>query len=223
MARRLISSLVALAALALAAPARADDAEEQQLRDQLRSTTLQLRALQDAQAAQAAQQQSSGGDVDAMKKELSATKAKLKAARASSAKVRALQAQVDQDKAAADKAAQDLQQTQAQLAQYTQGFQQASAQAAAAGAERDRLKGLLTQTSATLNACQARNAELVKVSRELVKAYARVDLPAVLATREPFLGLKRVQLENLAQGYDDRIHNARCAANAAGPAVPTGP
>jgi chromosome segregation ATPase len=223
MARPLVRSLIALGLLGLASPAWADAAEEQQLRDQLRSIVLQLRALQDAQAAQAAQQQQGGGDADAMKKELDATKAKLRAARASSRKLQALQAQADHDKAAAAQSAQALQQTQAELAQYKDGFAQASAQARSAGAERDKLKTELARTSATLSACQARNVELVKVSRELVRAYEHVDLGDVMRVREPFLGLKRVELENLAQGYDDRIHNAKCDANAGAPTAQAGP
>ena len=214
MARGLLILLLIFQATAAPFSAHAQaQSEADQLREQLRQTVLQLRALQDSQSAAAAQQQAGGGaDLDAAKKDLGRTKAKLEA---SARKAQALQAQLDQEKARSAQATDELQKAQAELAQYQQALAQASEAAKTAAAQRDQLQASLSQTTATLGACQAKNADLLAVSRELLAAYASVDMRAVLRTREPFLGLKRVELENFAQDYDDRIHNGLCPSQPA--------
>ena len=69
------------------------DSEADRLRDQLRQTVLQLRELQDNQAASSAQQSDAAQQRDALKKELAAAKAKLRTG-GDGRKLRDLQAQL---------------------------------------------------------------------------------------------------------------------------------
>lgn len=193
--------------------------EEDQLREQLRQTVLQLRELQDNQAAAGAQQSDAAQQRDALKKELDATKAKLRVANGGGRKLRELQDSLAKAKAATDQASQGLQQTQAQLAQYKEAYDKAAGQLRDVTGERDRLQASLVKETAVVASCQAKNIQLYVLSHQILDAYARVGLGAVMITREPFLGLKRVQLENAVQRDEDKIYDAQCDLTPP-PAVP---
>jgi chromosome segregation ATPase len=219
--RRTSLILAAMApALLLSGIARASS-EEDQLREQLRQTVLQLRELQDNQAAASAQQAGATQQADALKKELAATKAKLRAANGGGRKVKELEDSLAKAKADTDQANQSLQQVQGQLAQYKDAYDKAAVQARDLTGERDRLQASLTKETAAYSACQAKNVQLYVISNQILDAYAKVSLGAVMVTREPFLGLKRVELENAVQDKGDKIYAAQCdltPATQAGPA-----
>jgi hypothetical protein len=206
------SQIIALAvpALLIAGAAHAASSEEDRLREQLRQTVLQLRELQDNQAAASAQQSDAAQQRDALQKELTATKAKLKSGGGSGRKVRELQASLAKSKADADQANQALKQSEAQLDQYKEAYAKAGDQVRDLTGERDRLQGAYAKANATLAACQAKNIQLYVVSHQILDAYARVNFGDVMATREPFLGLKRTELENTVQGYGDKLYDAQC-------------
>lgn len=86
---------------------------------------------------------------------------------------------------------QQLQQSQEALKTAQEASRQAQVQLAASGS--------------TLQACNAKNVELIKVGYEILDRYKRADLDDVLARKEPFTGLKRVQIQNLAQDYEDQL------------------
>lgn len=209
MFRRILLTL-ALAPVLLAAGAAHASSEEDQLREQLRQTVLQLRELQDNQASAGAQQSGATQQVDALKKELAAAKAKLRSGGASARRLKELQDSLDKAKADADQANQALQQTQAQLAQYKDAYAKAADQVRDLTGERDRLQASLAKADATWSACQAKNVKLYLLSHQILDAYAKVSLGDVMVAREPFLGLKRVQLENAVQDDEDKIYGAQC-------------
>jgi hypothetical protein len=77
--------------------------------------------------------------------------------------------------------------------------------------------------NAALEMCARNNQELRSVSLELLERWQRHDWKDVLAAREPFVQTRRVAIENLVQGYEDRIEQAWLppppgAASAPGPA-----
>ena len=209
MSKRAIAIALLAPALFCAGLAHAAS-EEDQLREQLRQTVLQLRELQDNQAAAGSQQSDAAQQRDALKKELDSTKARLRAANGGGRKVRELQASLVQSKAETDKANLALQQAQAQLGQYKDAYAKAADQVRALTTDRDRLQASLTKETAVVASCQAKNVQLYVLSHQILDAYARVNLGAVMVTREPFLGLKRVQLENAVQRDEDKLYDAQC-------------
>jgi hypothetical protein len=90
--------------------------------------------------------------------------------------------------------------------------------------ERDQLKSQLAAMTNAAVACQSKNTRLVAFSEELLDDYRKMSLGRVLASRELFLGLERVKLENLVQDREDRIRANRCnqRLDAAPPVKPAG-
>ena len=74
---------------------------------------------------------------------------------------------------------------------------------------RDQSAAALAARETDLGVCRAKNAELIDTAKALLAAYRGVTVADVLARREPLTGLKRVQFEQAAQDYGDRIHNGR--------------
>ena len=172
----------------LAAGGVSAQSSDDRLRDQLRQVTLQLRQLQDDQATLQAQKAAAEQERDALKKQLADAQAELGRARRNGERVDVMQ--------------QDLAKTKTALSQ-------ASDQAQQSQAERDKLQDTVAKTHVLLDACQAKNAQLLKVGNEILKAYEKFDVVDAVGANEPFLRLERVQLENLAQDYQDRLDDGR--------------
>ena len=171
-----------LFATGAAAPACAQN--DDRLRDQLRRVTMQLRQAQDDQATIQAQKAAAEMERDALKKQLVVAHAELARARLGGERMNAVES--------------DLARTQDALAQTANAARQSQA-------ERDKLQAAASSTHTLLETCEARNVQLLAVSHDILKAYEDFNFIDSLSAREPFIRLKRVELENLAQGYRDRI------------------
>ncbi len=158
------------------------------LRERLRQVTLQLRQVQDDQATLQAQKAAAEHERDDVKKQLAAAQAELVHTKHEGTRVAAVQ--------------QDLAKTKDALAQATNSAQQSDA-------ERQKLQTNVTNTTTLLGACESKNAELRKVGHEILDAYSKFDFDEALDANEPFTQLHRVELENQAQTFGDRIDNGR--------------
>jgi chromosome segregation ATPase len=213
MARRTLIVGVLVPLLLVVGVARAaDDPEVEQLRAQLRSTVLQLRELQDQQATAQAKPAPPAPAQAADKARLARAEAQLRAARhaaaaAATAQAALVKAQADNARLTSAAAA-----TGAELAKFKTAFAQSEEAGRALTLERDQLKSQLTRMSNVATACQAKNVRLTAFAEDLLAAYRKVGFSQVMAAREPFLGLKRVQLENIAQDREDKVRAARCDA-----------
>lgn len=208
MKARLIIATAALSlTLAGTAGAAEDPGIENQLRNQLRSTVTQLRELQDQQATLQAQKTAAEQERDALKKKAGGGGAapSAKAVAAAAALKRSL-AGARQDAEAARQAAS---QTQAELAQAKQQLEQAQAALRSLQAQDEELKATLASTSSTLEACKVKNVELISVGNEVLDRFKKVGVSGAVLAREPFTGLHRIKLQNLAQGYEDRLYAGR--------------
>jgi hypothetical protein len=221
---RLIAGLV-LPTLLLASRAAAEDPEVQQLRDQLRATVLQLRQLQDQQAS--APQPATPTPTPAApaapgdKAKLDAAEARARAAGARAGRLQAELAKAQAEntalKTAADTSAKDLANLKTQ-------YDQSADAGRALIVENGKLKDQLATTTRIADACQAKNDRLMAYSEELLLDYNRISFGHVVASREPFLALKRVQLENAAQDREDVVRANRCDARLdAKPPAPPAP
>jgi len=195
--------------------ARADDASEaDKLREQLRSTVMQLRELQDQQAAAKSAATPSATpaspDVTALKAKLAAAQARARMAERAAADVAA--AKADADKARADLTALQASDTatQAELEKYKSAYGQAADQGRAVTAERDQLKAQLATQTTIAQACQAKNDRLTAFAEGLLARYDHVTLGEKLLAHEPVFGFDRVHLENIAQENEDIVRGAHC-------------
>lgn len=164
------------------AQAQSDDSER--LRAQLRQVTLQLRQAQDDQAAMQAQKIAAEMERDSLKKQLAAAQGEIGRVRRDSGRASAVEGELAKANAA--------------LTQVTQSADKDKA-------ERDKLQADAVTQASVLAACQLRNRKLVDVSRDILRAYEDFDFIDSIGAREPFTKLKRVELENLAQDWRDRI------------------
>jgi len=190
----------------------------QKLREQLRATLLQLRSAQNeaanAQAVQAA--------ADLKNKDLTTRLAELEKRNAT------LATQSNTDKAISDEAIAKLNNKLAErekrLAEYTEAFekckaayQHAAEVARAKEDERAKLAAEILVNKRTIADREAKNIALFNTSNEILDRYENYALGKALAAREPFVGTTRVKVENLVQGYKDKILDNRIAAPAKHP------
>lgn len=185
MTSRLALALLLTPLLASVSSAQSSD---EALRERLRQVTLQLRQVQDDQATLQAQKAAAEHERDEVKKQLAAAQGELARTKHEGTRVAAVQ--------------QDLEKAKDALAQATSSAQQSDA-------ERQKLQTNVTNTTTLLSACESKNAELLKVGHEILDAYSQFDFGEALGANEPFIQQHRVELENQAQAFGDRIDNGR--------------
>jgi hypothetical protein len=178
--------------------ASADAASEARLRDALRATTAQVRTLEDEAATLRAKEA-------ALQKELEAARAQPKAAPAPK--------HSDREVAELRRQLADQAETNRKLIEAAARCQLASQERAEAGRtceeERARLAPQVASCTEKLERAEGKNERIFGVGKELIDWLANVGVGGAIAAREPFLGLKRVQLENAAQDFEDKLYGER--------------
>lgn len=187
--------LAAAVLVLLARPAvGADAAAESKLRDQLRQTITELRALQDENAALKLKAAAPPPAPTVPPEELKKTQQQAQQARADAKRAEeqgnALRAELDQLKAQLATAQAGLADSQRKLAELGQ---RAEATSRDAQATQTRFEG-----------CQAKNRQLTGLFDEVLANFSNRGVVDALLTREPLTGLKRAQLERLTDEYRSR-------------------
>jgi chromosome segregation ATPase len=185
-------------------PARADATTEAQLRSALQSATTQIASLED----QVANLQASEAPDVAM---IEALKAQLKSGGGAA-----------QNSAATAKAgaalSKQLAARNAELSKSEAAYAAASSAASSAAAENAALKAQLATLNNGLSVCDAKNAALYKLGNQILDAYShKDDIFGSIADREPFIGFKRVQLQNIVQDDQDKLYDDQVNPSGAGP------
>jgi hypothetical protein len=180
---------------------RADAASEARLRDALRSATAQVRTLED--------EVSSGKAKEAqLQKELEAARAEAK-----QTKTVVVSRQSDREVADLRRRLADQEDANRKLIEAAVKLQTASRERAEAGQsceeERAKLAPQVASCAERLARAEEKNDHLFQVGKEIIDWLGGVGVGAAIAAREPFLGLKRVQLENAAQDYEDKLYEQR--------------
>lgn len=75
--------------------------------------------------------------------------------------------------------------------------------------ERARLAVRLAEAERLVADREAKNVALFKVGSEILNRLERFGLGDAIKAREPFVGVKRVELQNLVQGYGDKLIDER--------------
>jgi hypothetical protein len=191
--------------LSVAPRAAADSSSdaEARLRETLRSTMLQLRdaqnqiaTLQGAQAESDEKNKAQADQLALLKKHYTDDKTVADTAIAGlTAKAADQDAEVAKLKAALEK--------------WQAAYRQVHDDAGVAEAERAKLaddKLVLERRVAYL---ETRNVELFKIGNEILGRYEDFSLGNALSSKEPFVGITRVKLENLVQDYQDKLLDQR--------------
>lgn len=196
--------LLALAiAAALAGPALAQqDTAEERMREMLRRTVAELRQAQDAQTTLQASLDQAKAENAALRKQV----ADLTAQAAEAAKHAISDADLAKLHADLATAQADATATHTALQQWQDAYQQAASLARAKDAESKTAAANLAETARELGVCTAANGKLESLGDDILHLYQTQSFRRLLLeSYEPLLGLKRVELENTIQDYQDKL------------------
>ena len=234
--------LALLTCLALLVPASAAWGQQpSREQEQLRRLRLQVQKLQQDQtaqqeAAQRASAESAGAkaQLDAAQTERDGTRAELRRARAALASQtkNTEVAQKDLEAARQENTALQTQLAQLQTRLQTSGRSVETLRTSGSDLQRqlaalDASHASLTQRHVVqaqgLQTCSANNLALRSIGEELIQRYAKKGMAEVLAHNEPVLQIQRVAMENMLQGYQDKLDQqalrAAPAASAGNPST----
>lgn len=182
-----------LVALAVLAPASAfAQSETDRLREALRSATAQVRSLEDQRAALQAKQVEADRDRERLKTQNQRLQTQLKE------NEQAYRDAVKQFNEKIEERDQVLEQWKTQYGEAATLVRTKEAALAKATAEAASFK-------ASSKSCEAKNNELVKIGQSIVARYKEMDPGEKLIDHDPLFGLRRVEHQNQAQDYEDKI------------------
>ena len=75
-------------------------------------------------------------------------------------------------------------------------------------ADAKRLDAVVAKLRPQLQGCETKNAQLYKLGEEVLDLYDKQDI-FDLASREPVTKLKRVEIENAMQDYEDKMRDSK--------------
>ncbi len=203
--RLLLAALALLLPVGLFAQAAAPAANgvETQLREALRSSTLQLRTAQGELANAQSDREQAKSDLAALQKRLDTLEKQSAADRSA--------AQTSLSNLTAQLAAKDAE--NARLAEkLTTALATLDQTRRLADERAQSITVAKTRSAEFENAnsqLRAQNRELFRIGNEVLERYENYGLGRSLASREPFTKLTRVRLQNLVQDYSDALEKQR--------------
>ncbi|WP_447982235.1 DNA repair protein [Achromobacter kerstersii] len=201
--RRLAAAVALCAAgLSIGSAAQAESMEER-LRAQLRSTTQQLQQLQSEQAQINAAKTAAETQRDAAQKELESLRAQLAKSRGQAEKL------AGQQEAMLESVQAQAAASHAQLGKFKGAYDELLTLSRAKETERVALARTLAQRDEEVKVCVAKNREMYAAGKEILNAYERISTGDILALKQPFAGKARVQFEEQAQAYGDKLYDAQ--------------
>jgi len=201
--RRLAAAVALCAAgLSIGSAAQAESMEER-LRAQLRSTTQQLQQLQSEQAQINAAKTAAETQRDAAQKELESLRAQLAKSRGQAEKL------AGQQEAMLESVQAQAAASHAQLGKFKGAYDELLTLSRAKETERVALARTLAQRDEGVKVCVAKNREMYAAGKEILNAYERISTGDILALKQPFAGKARVQFEEQAQAYGDKLYDAQ--------------
>jgi chromosome segregation ATPase len=205
---------MSLALLLPAAAAHADAATETALRAALQQATSQIADLENQVANLQASEAPDTAMIEALKAQVQ-TLQKSAPAPAVGAASKSSSNPASQKELAAlrrELAARDL-----ALGTSRDAYAAAAAAADAKTAANAKLSNQLATLTSRANSCEAKNAVLFKLGNQILDAYAhKDDVFGTIADREPFIGFKRVQLQNIVQDDQQTMLDNQIAPDQSG-------
>lgn len=166
--------------------------ETDRLRDALRSTTAQTRALEDQRTALQAKVADADREKAAAKKEVDDLKAQLKKAD-------------KEHRDAVDEFNQRLAERDETLEKWKSAYEEAATVARTKDAERAKFEGEATAYKASTKSCIAKNTQLIKAGKEMVQRYKDLTIGEIVVSREPMIQQRRVEIQNQLQESQDKF------------------
>lgn len=204
----LIAGLSLSLSAGAAAPGPAN--AEQRLRDSLRTTMLQLRALeteratlQANQAANEAKIKELSDQIESLNKKVSALNKQAVADQAASQK------SIDALKAKSEDQEKRIAQLTESLEKWKAGYAEAVKIAKAKEAERAKNASKVIELQRTVADRERKNLELYETGSEILERYRDFSIGKALKAREPFVGTTRVRLQTLVQDYADKLQDQK--------------
>jgi uncharacterized coiled-coil protein SlyX len=172
---------------------------EERLRGQLRSTMLQLRdaqnqaaTLQSAQAEDEKQKKALSDRLDELTKQAASDKdAATKTIADLNAKVTDQTTLINQMKDALDK--------------WKEAYNKAVEVANTKEAQRAKFESQAIVLQRRVENDENKNLALYQLGKEVLNRYEKFGLGTAITSREPFVGITKVKLENLVQDYSDKL------------------
>ncbi|MBM1145169.1 hypothetical protein ASALC70_01784 [Alcanivorax sp. ALC70] len=190
-----------LLALSLPAIAQTDQSLEQRLRAELRNTRQELQTLRSNQARLENRVSQAEAERQAALDQLAALRARLEASQGR------LQSQ---QRASRGRLEESRQQNQKVRAAYDELLEMARDKEA----QRRQLAQRAQAQADALETCVARNDALFKAGREILDAYESLGAGSLFRMRQPLAASARVEFENRAQDFGDRLYNNQVGATA---------
>ena len=189
---RILTFTMAAVALCSQVELARADAETDRLREALRSATMQTRQLEDQRTALQAKLADAERDKAAAKAQVDAAKAEVR--------------QVEkQHREAVDEFNKRLSERDETLEKWKSAYEEAANVARDKDAARARFEGEANAYKASTKGCVAKNDQMLKAGRELLKQYKSVTIGDTIVAHEPMLGLRRVEIQNRIQDSGDQI------------------
>lgn len=150
-------------------------------------------------------------DLEAVRKELQqATAAKTSL----ESRNKVLTANAGRDEAAGKQAEEQLERTREQMQELIAKFRETAQTLRDVETDRASIKTQLAQRDREFKTCVDRNAGLYNLNTEVLDRMQSRGFWSGLAEKEPFLKLKRVELENLSEDYKYRAEELKLAQQA---------
>ena len=198
-------------------------ANEQRVRDTLRTTTQQLRAVEAEKATLLAAQIERDQKIAALEAQLAAATAQAEKDREEAIRT------TTKLTAEAERRDQELSRLKTTLEKWKASHAQATTLLKKGETVRGRLEGANLKLERTIADRERQNLVLYQTATEILQRYADFSLGRALAAREPFTGLAKARLEEQIQGYADALQDAKLKPAAsdgrpsASPAAATAP
>ncbi len=155
-------------------------------------------------------------DKDRMSQELAAS---TKSAKTAGGKAARLARDLKQEKEQREALAKELEAAKQDLASARERLGQAEARLADTGknlnetrqtlavieAEKKKLEGIKALREREIALCEDKNKDLYQIGRDLMVRYEKKSCGDALAQKEPFAGLRQVEVENLLEEYRDKL------------------
>jgi chromosome segregation ATPase len=189
---RRLQFLIIFALTVATATAASADQETDRLREALRSATAQSRQMADQNAALQAKLTAAEQERDRLRKQNDVYRAQIK--------------DLDQSYRQAVKDFNDrIAARDDALEKWKSAYSEAATVARAKDADRTKFEAEAKDLMSRNKACSAKNTQLVKVGQDIVTQYEAMNPFEKVLDHDPVFGLKRVEHQNAAQDFRDKI------------------
>ena len=204
----LCAALLPALACAQAAPSREQE-QIRRLRQQVQQLQQELAGARQAEAAARADSGRRVGEAEAAARRAQSGAAATRTRVAElEAELGALRSDHATDQEALRRSSAERDEARAALQQAREELTRRGTRLAEGERQSAELLARFRAQNSALDLCARHNQQLRTVSLELLDRWQRHDWRDVLTAREPFVQTRRVEIENLVQGYEDRIDAA---------------